>query len=277
MFRILVVDDDSGARQLVREMMKNVHRPCELHFAESGAEALDFLHCRDKHADAPRPNLILLDMTMPGLSGLQTLSAIKTDPELCIIPVVMLSTVSSPKEVRNCYQAHANCYVLKPTNLERSVKFVEAVEAFWMDFALLPTCEERTAALQPPDSKGQEMPTETLPAGDLHTGTAIAAATPEEATSQAMRVEDLPAKDTITLSPIMGCEEHNRLLNGFGEAVEELLTLHDQQFRAIVSGDTESHRFDLLIHMANEKKLQAKYAYLLHAERHGCTDPDALN
>jgi hypothetical protein len=68
-----------------------------------------------------------------------------------------------------------------------------------------------------------------------------------------------------------GCIEHNRLLNDFGEAVHELLALHEQQFQAIVEGDGECARFDLLIHMANEQKQATKYAYLRHVEKHGCS------
>ena len=67
-----------------------------------------------------------------------------------------------------------------------------------------------------------------------------------------------------------GCAEHNRLLDEFGDAVEEVLELHQQQYRAIVDGESECQRFDLLIHMANEKKQTAKYAYLGHVESHGC-------
>jgi hypothetical protein len=67
-----------------------------------------------------------------------------------------------------------------------------------------------------------------------------------------------------------GCGEHNRLLDQFGNAVEELLGLHQQQYRAIVDGENECQRFDLLIHMANERKQTAKYAYLRHVESHGC-------
>jgi hypothetical protein len=69
-----------------------------------------------------------------------------------------------------------------------------------------------------------------------------------------------------------GCEEHNRLLDEFGIAVRALIDLHEQQFLAIVDGDSECHRFDLLIHMANEKKQLAKYAYLRHVQEHGCSN-----
>ena len=74
-----------------------------------------------------------------------------------------------------------------------------------------------------------------------------------------------------------GCEEHNRLLDAFGAAVHELLQLHKQQFLAVVERDTECNRFDLLIHVANEQKQLAKYAYLRHVESHGCSNTDALN
>jgi hypothetical protein len=74
-----------------------------------------------------------------------------------------------------------------------------------------------------------------------------------------------------TTSGVAVCSEQRRLLDMFGEAVQELLLLHEQQFLAIVAGDLESNRFDLLIHMANEKKQQAKYAYLQHVETHACS------
>ena len=144
MFRILVVDDDPTAALVLQEVIKNLHRRHELHFAKDGVEALDFLHCRGPYVDIPRPNLILLDMNMPRLSGLETLSAIKNDPDLCVIPVIMLSTSCSPQDVRKCYQSHANCYVQKPIDLERSIKLLQAVEAFWIDFALLASSDEAT-------------------------------------------------------------------------------------------------------------------------------------
>jgi hypothetical protein len=83
-----------------------------------------------------------------------------------------------------------------------------------------------------------------------------------------------PAKRAERNKPASGiavCAEQRSLLDMFGEAVQELLLLHEQQFLAIVAGDLESHRFDLLIHMANERKQQAKYAYLQHVETHGCS------
>jgi hypothetical protein len=82
---------------------------------------------------------------------------------------------------------------------------------------------------------------------------------------------------TAARARAVACGEERRLLDEFGIAVHELLMLHEVQFAAIVQGDTDSDRFDLLIHMANEKKLHAKYAYIRHVESHGCAIFDATN
>jgi CheY-like chemotaxis protein len=231
-FHILVIDDDRAGADLLRTMMKNLRGRHELHFVWDGIEGLDFLHRRGVYANVPRPNLVLLDINMPRLGGLETLSAIKTDPELCVIPVIMLSTSNSSNDVRESYQARANCFVQKPLDLGRSVKLLQAIETFWMEFVLLPY------------RSGPPIATELA-----------------EARSQAMGRTETGAS----------CGEHNRLLDEFGMAVRELLALHEQQFLAIVDGDDECSRFDILIHMANEQKQLRKYAYLRHVESHGCT------
>jgi len=93
-----------------------------------------------------------------------------------------------------------------------------------------------------------------------------------------MKVDNRPEK--LSSAPALvdaGCEEHARCLEKFGIAVRELLELHEQQWLAIIDGDSDSHRFDVLIHMANEKKQAAKYDYLRHVEAHGCSDFNAPN
>jgi hypothetical protein len=90
-----------------------------------------------------------------------------------------------------------------------------------------------------------------------------------------MCVNDSSKKNHGEASRRSGCQEHDRLLAEFGTAVRELLALHEQQFKAIVEGDDESSRFDILIHIANEKKQLAKYAYLRHVDAHGCSNDDA--
>ncbi len=96
-----------------------------------------------------------------------------------------------------------------------------------------------------------------------------------------MQPDDSPkkiaAKPAAEPARRSGCEEHNRLLEEFGVSVRELLELHEQQWSAVVEGDQDCYRFDVLIHMANEKKQHAKYAYLRHVEAHGCSNYDATN
>jgi hypothetical protein len=82
---------------------------------------------------------------------------------------------------------------------------------------------------------------------------------------------DSPASQVAKVVRRSGCEKHDHLLGEFGVAVRELLNLHEEQFQAIIDGDSESSRFDLLIHMANETKNRAKYAYIRHVESHGCS------
>jgi len=242
--------------------MNNLQRQHELFIVRDGLEALDFLHRRGAYSGMARPNLILLDVHMPRLSGLETVAAIKADPELRLIPVIMLSTSNQPEDVRRSYEAYANGYVQKPTDLAASVKLVQAVEAFWIDFALpAPSASQNRKDFARLDSA---VPREG------HTGPAIAK-DQTEARSRAMIQDETPAK-TVTPIRTSGCIEHNRLLDAFGAAVQELLRLHEQQFRAIVEGDSECNRFDLLIHMANEQKQAAKYAYLRHVESHGCSN-----
>jgi two-component system, chemotaxis family, response regulator Rcp1 len=262
MFRILIVDDDPAVSHLLNGLMQDVRHAHELHFAGDGVDALDFLHGRGDRAGAPRPNLILLDVNMPRLGGLETLSAIKTDPQLSTIPVIMLSTSGQPRDVCDSYLFHAACYVEKPANLERSVKLVKAIEAFWMDFACLCGGENCQAS----DHKRINHPALSR---EGNSGPAIANGIAEVRSPATMSSDDSTAKGTP--STHAGCAEHARLLDEFGVAVRELLELHQQQFQAISGGEDGSERFDILIHTANEKKQLAKYAYLRHLDQHGCS------
>jgi chemotaxis family two-component system response regulator Rcp1 len=213
---------------------------------------------------------------MPRLGGLETLSAIKTDPELYVIPVIMLSSAKSPDEVRDSYQGHANCYVEKPADLEQSVKFIQALEAFWMDFALLPACNEQSLGSRQIIDPNTGTSRIDLPrSGTLPFGPAIACPS-AEVSGRGTRIDDSLMNPSETPSESHGCDEHKRLLDAFGTTVRELLSLHEQQFQSIVDGDSECHRFDVLIHMANEQKQMAKYAYLRHVEAHGCSNNDAV-
>jgi len=142
MFQLLIVDDNPADASLLRHLLNRVGRPHEAYIVSDGLEALDFLHCRGPYIDAPRPNLILLDVNMPRMNGHELLANIKNDQDLTVIPVIMLSGSKSPADIRRAYQGHANCYVEKPTNLERAQRLIQAIEAFWIDVAILPPCDE---------------------------------------------------------------------------------------------------------------------------------------
>jgi CheY-like chemotaxis protein len=271
MFRILIVDDDPFAAKLLHDVMKTLHRPHEVLVAKDGLEALQILHRQGSHRNSPRPNLILLDLNMPRLSGLETLSAIKNDSELRVIPVIVFSSSRSPEDVRRSYLAHANCYVQKPIDLDRSIKLVQAVEAFWMDFALPPAEEKRADSIQFADYTSEDF----IRFARDGFGPRIAPGLSEER-SRANHSDEWSRSEPDMSPRRSDCEEHNQLLDEFGEAVHELVDLHQQQFRAITEGDTESHRFDLLIHMANERKQLAKYSYLRHVETHGCSNTNVI-
>jgi CheY-like chemotaxis protein len=190
-------------------------------------------------------------------SGLRALKALKSDPELSLIPVIMLSTSALPSEVRNSYQAHASCFVRKPASIDQFERLIRAIETFWMKFAVF--------ALQQ-DGTGY------LPNGEKGFPVALAA---REARSQAISMDELMGS-AAALTGSLRCDEHRRLMENFAAVVKELLELHQQQFDSAVRGDQECNRFDLLIHMANERKQQAKYAYLRHVEEHGCSNLDVI-
>ncbi len=244
-FHILVTDDDPAFVHALRRMVETISRPCELHWAKDGLDALDFLHRRNSHREAPTPHVILMDVEMPRMNGLLALRAIKSDAALREIPVIVLSGAALPAVVRATYLDHANAFVRKARDLHRLGELLRAIEAFWMRFAVLP---HRTS----------------LANSDM--GTTIA---------RKRREVDRPAMPSSDSTPSTHCAEHHRLMTRLGAAVKELLALHEQQFQAIIQGDTECNRFDLLIHMANEKKQEAKYAYLRHVESHGCSNAHA--
>lgn len=256
MFRILLVDDSPVDAALLIEGLKGLIRECQLDWVKDGAAALDFLRRHGAYAEAPRPQLILLDLNMPRLNGLEALDAIKSDPDLRLIPVIVLSASPWPDDVRRGYQAYANSYVEKPTSLAGLERLIRAIEIFWMHVAVL---------VEPNDQPSAK-----------YAGAAIAHSR-AEAKSQAMKSTGPPVAADVAVPGIVGCVENRKLLDEFGAAVHDLLKLHEDQFQAIIQGDTDSNRFDLLIHMANEKKQLAKYAYLRHVESHGCATYHAFD
>jgi CheY-like chemotaxis protein len=129
---ILLVDDDPDCRLLIRDAINECKVSNSVYEVANGLEAMEFLKRRGKFANVPRPGLVYLDLEMPGLNGQDTLKAIKADPELRDIPVVMMTGVSDEKEMKAAAENGANSYTLKPANVEQFLRTVLASTTYWL-------------------------------------------------------------------------------------------------------------------------------------------------
>ncbi len=135
---ILLVEDNPGDVRLTKEAMKEGKIRNNLSVAVDGVEAMAFLRREGKYADAPRPDVVLLDLNLPKKDGRAVLKEIKEDPDLRRIPVVILTSSKADEDVLNSYDLHANCYVTKPGDLEQFIEVVKSVEGFWFQIVKLP-------------------------------------------------------------------------------------------------------------------------------------------
>ncbi|MDO8249258.1 MAG: response regulator [Rhodoferax sp.] len=135
---ILMVEDNPGDVRLTREALKDAKVSNTLRVVEDGAAALDFLYQRGDYADAPRPDLILLDLNLPKKNGREVLEEIKQDAQLKTIPVVILTTSQAEEDVVRAYSLHANCYITKPVDFAQFTKIVRTIEDFWLSIVTLP-------------------------------------------------------------------------------------------------------------------------------------------
>ena len=135
---VLLVEDSPGDVRLTREAFKDAKVHINLHVASDGAEAMDFLNREGKHANAPRPDLILLDLNLPKKDGREVLEEIKESPDLKSIPVVVLTTSASEVDILRSYLLHANCYITKPVGLEGFLEVVRSIDSFWLSVVKLP-------------------------------------------------------------------------------------------------------------------------------------------
>ena len=135
---ILLVEDDLGDVRLTREALKGAKVVNRLTVVEDGVEALALLHRQGKHAQAPFPDLILLDLNLPKKDGRAVLTEIKTDPDLRRIPVVVLTTSQDERDILHAYNTHANCYINKPVDLKQFLAVVESIDNFWLSIVKLP-------------------------------------------------------------------------------------------------------------------------------------------
>ncbi len=135
---ILLVEDNPGDARLTEEALREGKVLNNLHNAQDGVEALAFLKHEEPFVDAPRPDIILLDLNMPRMDGRELLSRIKNEPDLKRIPIVVLTTSKAEEDIIRSYDLHANCYVTKPVDLDQFIKVVQSVEDFWFSVVRLP-------------------------------------------------------------------------------------------------------------------------------------------
>ncbi|MDX2919479.1 MULTISPECIES: response regulator [Streptomyces] len=135
---VLLVEDDPGDELMTREAFEDNKIRNTLHVVRDGQEALDFLYRRGEYADAPRPDLVLLDLNLPKYDGRQVLEQIKGDPELSLIPVVVLTTSSAEEDILRSYKLHANAYVTKPVDLDQFIAAVRQIDEFFVTVVRLP-------------------------------------------------------------------------------------------------------------------------------------------
>lgn len=136
--RILLVEDNVGDVELIRETLDASHVLLDLTVVVDGVHASDYLNRRGPYSAASRPDLILLDLNLPRRSGLEILQEIKGDPQLRLIPIVVLTSSEEELDIMRSYASGANCYVTKPVNLTALQQVVESVKSFWFTIVRLP-------------------------------------------------------------------------------------------------------------------------------------------
>ena len=135
---ILLIEDNPADVELTRQCFRESRIPNEVHAALNAESAFAFLRHTGQFANAPRPDLVLLDLNLPGIHGRAILGAIKGDPELQMIPVVVLTTSDADDDVREAYRLQANSYLCKPVDLDEFIELADAVCTYWFRFVQLP-------------------------------------------------------------------------------------------------------------------------------------------
>lgn len=135
---ILLVEDNPGDARLTQEAFRDSKVANNLHVVSDGALAMEFLRREGAFKNAPRPDIVLLDLNLPKKDGRQVLAEMKSDPDLKSIPTVVLTTSEAEQDIIQSYQLHANCYLTKPVDLEKFLKIIRCIEDFWLSFVKLP-------------------------------------------------------------------------------------------------------------------------------------------
>ena len=136
--QVLLVEDSPGDVRLTQEAFRDANMTIQLHVALDGVEAMAFLRNEGDHVDAPRPDLILLDLNLPRMDGREVLARIKEDDSLKRIPTVILTTSEAEVDIVKSYQLQANCYLCKPVQLDAFESLVKSINDFWLTKAKLP-------------------------------------------------------------------------------------------------------------------------------------------
>ncbi len=136
--QILLVEDSPTDAKLTLTALNLAKVANQVTHVEDGVQALEFLKQQGTFAQAPRPDLILLDLNLPRKDGREVLEELKADPNLSTIPVVVLTTSKAEQDVLRSYQLHANCYITKPVNFEQFLEVIQSIEHFWLSVVVLP-------------------------------------------------------------------------------------------------------------------------------------------
>lgn len=136
--KILLVEDNQAHADLAKEALKDAKVSVALTVVETGEEALQYLHNENEFKDVGKPDLILLDLNLPGIDGREVLEIVKSDPKLKCIPVVILTTSDAEKDMLRTYNSHANCYIKKPVDFEQFQQAIFKLTDFWFTLVKIP-------------------------------------------------------------------------------------------------------------------------------------------
>lgn len=138
---ILLIDDSNEDQELIREALTEVGIPTDIRMLTNGEKAMNYFDRMGRDPDFPIPQLILLDISLPRISGIEILKRLKNDPVLCMIPVLVLSTSTATEDISNSYRNHANAYIVKPFDFNDLIDYLGTTLRFWFSVAGLPEIE----------------------------------------------------------------------------------------------------------------------------------------
>lgn len=136
---ILLVEDSSADAELVQIAFRNAKVLNKIHTVDTGEKAMQFLRRESPYSDVSRPDLVLLDLNLPGKDGREVLHEAKNDPALCEIPIIVLTTSDAPPDIKQAYQDHANAYMTKPVDFQQFHELLRTLEDYWFTVVRLPS------------------------------------------------------------------------------------------------------------------------------------------